>query len=190
MVTLSRVIQNPRELILNEAKKILYDEGYSKISIRRVAKECKIAVGTIYNYFPSKKDLIVEMMVNFWQEYFYNVDNTLKTKESVYIKLKKIFYGLSQYIEKFRTVWLTDDLYSSPEYVKGGVEKENIYIQKLIKIIEELLKKELFDNDNTSIDKFNTYKMASFIVMNFISLVQMPYYDYEFFESILKELIQ
>lgn len=190
MFKLSRVIENPRDLILNKAKKILYDEGYSSISIRKVAKECNIAVGTIYNYFPSKKDLIVEMMVNFWEEYFYNIENVLKTKESIYVKLKNIFYNLSQFIERFRVVWLNDDLYSSPDYIKSGLKKENIYIQKLIRTIEELLKKDMYINDNTSISKFDTYKMASFIVMNFISLVQMPYFDYEFFESILKELIQ
>jgi AcrR family transcriptional regulator len=73
-VKLPRIIEDPRELILSEAKKILENEGYSQISIRRVAKECGIAVGTIYNYFPTKKGLIIEMMTDFWEEYFCDIE--------------------------------------------------------------------------------------------------------------------
>lgn len=187
---LSRIIENPRELILNEAKKILYNEGYPSISIRRVAKECNIAVGTIYNYFPSKKELIVEMMTNFWKEYFYSIEDIFRTEEDFYVKLKYIFTNLNQFIEKFRAVWLNDELYSSPDYIESGLKRQNIYIDKLIIIIEELLKTDVYNHDDGSVNKFDTYKMASFIVMNFISLVQMPHFDYEFFESILKELIE
>lgn len=186
MLKLSRIIENPKELILDQAKKILDNEGYSKISIRRVAKECDIAVGTIYNYFPSKKELIVEMMTNFWKEYYYNIENILKTDENFYIKLKNIFDNLNEFIKRFRQIWLNDELYASPDYIESGIKRQNIYIDKLITIIEELLKKEMLNQSNK---KFDCNKMARFIIMNFISMLQMPYCDYTFFESILKELI-
>lgn len=187
---MARVIENPRELILNEAKKILYNEGYGGISIRRVAKECDIAIGTIYNYFPTKKELIVEMMTDFWQEYFYNIENILNTEDDFYVKLKYVFDDLSQFIKRFREVWLNNELYSSPEYIKSGLERQNVYINKLVTIIEEMLKKDMYDHNDESIKRFDTNKLASFIVMNFITMVQMPYFEYAFFESILKEVIR
>lgn len=179
-----RIINNPRELILNEATKILYNEGFSKISIRRVAKECNIALGTIYNYFPSKKELIIEMMTNFWEEYFYNIEIILDSTDDMFIKLKNIFDKLAHFIKTFREVWLNNDIYSSPDYIESGLKRQNIYIKKLIITIEDLIKAEHCDRK-----KIDTYKMASFIVMNFISIVQIPYYDYTFFENIIKELI-
>lgn len=187
---MARVIENPRELILNEAKKILYNEGFTNISIRRVAKECNIAVGTIYNYFPTKKELIIEMMTNFWEEYFYNIESILSSQENFYVKLKNIFNNLAEFIKRFREVWLNNELYSSPDYVESGLEKQNIYIHKLIIIIEDLLKKEVYNHSYGITKKLNSHELASFIVMNFISMVQMPYFDYALFESILKELIQ
>lgn len=186
---MARIIENPKELILNEAKKVLYNEGFASISIRRVAKECNIAVGTIYNYFPTKKELIVEMMANFWEEYFYNIEIILSSQENFYVKLKNIFNNLTEFIKKFREVWLSNELYSSPDYVESGLEKQNIYINKLIIIIEDLLKKEVYNHSHGITKKLNSYELASFIVMNFISMVQMPYFDYALFESILKELI-
>jgi len=186
---LSRIIESPRELILNEAKKILYNEGYSSISIRRIAKECDIAVGTIYNYFPTKKELIVEMMTNFWEEYFYNIETILSSQENFYAKLESVFHNLAQFIKSFREIWLTNELYSSPDYIESGLKKQNIYIDKLIITIEEMLKKHVYNGNDESAKRVNTNKMASFIVMNFITMVQMPYFDYPFFESILKEVI-
>ena len=187
-VKLPRIIEDPRELILSEAKKILENEGYSQISIRRVAKECGIAVGTIYNYYPTKKELIIEMMTDFWEEYFCNIEPILNSQEGFYIKLKKLFSDLAQFIKRFREIWLHHELYSSPDYIESGLKRKNLYIDQLIGIIEELLVKEVYHKEN--VKNFNSNNMASFILINFISMVQMPYFDYQFFERILKAVIQ
>lgn len=185
-----KIIDNPRELILNEAKDLLYKEGYSSISIRRVAKECDIAVGTIYNYFPTKKELIVEMMTNFWEEFFHDVDIVLHSTKDFYEKLREIFNNISEFIRRFRETWLRNELYSSPDYIESGVERQNIYIDKLIAIVEEMLGKEMDNKNKESLKDFNSNQIAKFIVMNFIAMVQMPYLDYESFEKILKALIK
>lgn len=187
---MSRVIDNPKELILDQAKKLLHDEGYSKISIRRIAKECDIAVGTIYNYFPTKKELIVEMMTEFWKEYFYDIHVIINCDEDIYVKFKKIYYILGEFIKRFKTVWLNTEIYSTPDYIESGLKRENIYINKLIKVIEELLKKEMYNNINSEVEKHDAFEMASFIIMNFISMIQMPYMEYEVFEKMLKKLNQ
>lgn len=187
--SLSRIIENPRELILNEARKILNNEGYKSISIRRVAKECDIAVGTIYNYFPTKKDLIVEMMTSFWNDCIYCVNNIVNSNEDFYTKLENIYNNLSDFIKRFKEIWLNEDLYSSPDYIESGLERQNIYINKLISIIEDLLKEKATLTEYRDIKKIDTQKIASFIVMNFISMIQMPYLEYAFFESLLKKII-
>lgn len=185
-----KIIDNPRELILNEAKEILYKEGYKSISIRRVAKECDIAVGTIYNYFPTKKELIVEMMANFWEEFFYDVDILLLSNKGFYEKLNGIFNNVSEFVKSFRETWLTNEIYSSPDYIESGVERENTYVNKLIAIVEEMLKKEMASRDKDNVKGFDANQIAKFIVMNFMAMVQMPYLDYASFEKILKELVK
>lgn len=193
MSILARIIKNLREVILDKASDILYNEGYSKLSIRRVAKECDIAVGTIYNYFPTKKDLVVEMMTNFWKEYFFDIGTILESQDEFYEKLRSIFNSLSKFIKRFKDVWLKSEIYSTPDYIESGLKRENIYIDKLILIIEELLKEKLNNHtiySNEALEQLDTKKIASFIVMNFITMVQMPQFQYEFFESILKKLLK
>lgn len=60
-----------KEQLLETAKEIAYGEGISKLSIRRVASESGIAIGTVYNYYPAKSDLVLAVMEDFWRSVFH-----------------------------------------------------------------------------------------------------------------------
>ena len=57
-----KIIDNLREALIKEAKYQVNKYGYAGMTIRSVAKECGIGIGTIYNYFKSKEDLILAFM--------------------------------------------------------------------------------------------------------------------------------
>lgn len=181
---MSRKIENPNELILKTAKKILYNDGYEKLSMRNVAIACDIGLGTIYNYYPTKKDLVVEMMADYWSEYLSKAQDIVNSDYAFYDKLKKIFDDLSNFINTFKEIWLKPELYDNPDYVKEGVAKEDIYMEKLVLLLENILRK-----DNKVNDKISSYEIAKFVVLNFITIVQMPVFKYSDFEIILKELL-
>jgi AcrR family transcriptional regulator len=185
---LSKVIENPQELILNKAKEILSQDGYSKLNMRAIAKSCDIALGTIYNYYPTKKELIIEMMVAYWKQYFNIIDNIINSDGEFYIKLNEIFNELSDFIIRFKSEWLRPELYDKPDYVQGGVEKEFIYMEKLILIIEKMLLEESASN-NINL-KFEAKDIATFIISNFIAMTQMPIFQYSIYEKFLKELLK
>lgn len=187
-ITLSRIIENPKQLILSKAKEILYNEGYSKLSMRTLSRACDIALGTIYNYYPTKQELIIEMMTEYWQNYLDSVQNIANSNADFYIKLNNIFNELRVFIESFRQFWLTPQLYDSPEYVKGGLRKEDMFMEKFIIIFKEILEKEHTAN-NIHV-KLGAYETANFIIMNFITMVQMPFFKYSSFELVLKELLK
>jgi AcrR family transcriptional regulator len=185
---LSRIIENPKQLILGKAKEILYNQGYHKLSMRSLSKECDIALGTIYNYYPTKKELVIEMMTDYWQNYLDTVEEIVNSDVNMYIKLNNIFNELEVFIQNFRQYWLTPELYDSKEYVEGGLQKEYVFMEKLIIIIESILIKEQA-NKNIHI-KLGARETASFIIMNFITIVQMPLFKYDTFEVFLKELLK
>jgi AcrR family transcriptional regulator len=186
--TLSRIIENPKQLILNKAKEILYREGYSKLSMRTLSKACDIALGTIYNYYPTKQNLVIEMMTDYWQNYLNSVQKVADSNADIYRKLNNIFNELKIFIESFRQYWLTPELYDSPEYVEGGLKKEFAFMEKLIEVVEDILVKEQASH-NIHI-KLNARETANFIIMNFITMVQMPLFKYASFEVFLKELLK
>lgn len=62
-----KIIENVRQLLLDEARKQIEEKGYSGLTMRSVAGACGIAVGTAYNYFESKDVLVASFMVSDWQ---------------------------------------------------------------------------------------------------------------------------
>lgn len=61
-----------KEEILEEAKKIIA-QGSAQLSMRTLARQCGISVGSIYNYFPSREDLVVEVISQVWEDIFHPV---------------------------------------------------------------------------------------------------------------------
>ena len=61
-----KILENVRENLLQEAKKQVMEEGYSSMTIRSVASACGVGVGTVYNYFPSKDNLVANFMLEDW----------------------------------------------------------------------------------------------------------------------------
>ena len=54
-----QITQQRREQILEAALHIFSRLGYDRATIPDVAREAGVAVGTIYNYYPSKRDILV-----------------------------------------------------------------------------------------------------------------------------------
>lgn len=190
VLSMARNIENPHQLILDTAKAILFNKGYSKLSMRNIAKECGIALGTIYNYYPTKRDLVVEMMSGYWRTYFDIFENIAKEDISFFFKLHNVFNELERFIRTFKEIWLRPELYETPDYVADGLAKQNVYIERLTKKFESLLIAESKKPNTEVILKLDSYETAKFILLNFVTMIQMPAFTYQSFEKFLKELLQ
>lgn len=67
MWLLNKIITS-KEIILSASKELVRESGMSALNIRDVAKKCDISVGSVYNYFPSKDDLIIATVESIWLE--------------------------------------------------------------------------------------------------------------------------
>ena len=63
-----KIIENLEVKLIEEAKKQITESGYSDMTIRSVAKQCGVGVGTVYNYFPSKEAMLATYMLADWKE--------------------------------------------------------------------------------------------------------------------------
>ena len=64
-------IVTSREDILEASRELIRQKGTSVLSIRSVAAACDVSVGSIYNYFDSKADLISAAVESVWHEIFH-----------------------------------------------------------------------------------------------------------------------
>lgn len=187
-MTLARVIENPKQLILSHAKEILYNQGYQKLSMRALSKACGIALGTIYNYYPTKKDLVFEMMTEYWQCYLDAVAEIIAADADIYTKLNRVFNELEIFISNFRQYWLTPELYGDQAYIDGGLQQDHRFIDQLIDLIAAELTRAA--TDNTIQIRLGAQETAKFIILNCITIVQLPLFRYQSFELFLKQLLE
>ena len=54
----SALVTERRQHIVQSVTKIIYKQGYNKVSMREIAEACDMAVGTIYRYIGSKDDVL------------------------------------------------------------------------------------------------------------------------------------
>ncbi|MFR5556056.1 MAG: TetR/AcrR family transcriptional regulator [Coprococcus sp.] len=65
-----------KEEILRVSRDFIQRQGWESINIRTIAKECNISVGSIYNYFQNKTDLITATVKSVWHDIFHFPENT------------------------------------------------------------------------------------------------------------------
>ena len=102
-----KIIENVREQLLKEAKKQLSELGYAKTTIRSVARECDLAIGTVYNYFKSKDALIASFMSEEWL-LCLKENEKLKSNEP-YDILKQLYNALRSFEEKYKSLFSDTD---------------------------------------------------------------------------------
>lgn len=63
-----KIIENLEHRLAQEARKQVEESGYSAMTMRSVAQACGVGVGTVYNYFSSKEELLAKHLLEDWKQ--------------------------------------------------------------------------------------------------------------------------
>ncbi len=100
-----KIIDEAHEKILGSAKRMMFEKGYGALSLRSVAKECGVAVGTIYNYFDSKDDLITAIIQKDWDGTLHEMKKTCQRAENIREGLLGIYHLIDCFCRVYENVW-------------------------------------------------------------------------------------
>lgn len=128
------------------------------------------------------------MMTDYWQCYLDAVTEIIAADTDIYLKLYRVFSELEIFISNFRQYWLTPALYGDQDYVNGGLQQDHRFIDQLIDLVAAELTRAAADN--TIQIRLGARETAKFIIMNCITIVQMPLFRYQSFELFLKQLLK
>lgn len=93
-------IVTSKEEILKVSRELIRQQGWSAISIRSVAAACKVSVGSIYNYFDSKAELVGAAVESIWCEIFHRPEDRAvfeNTQACIRWMYARMEYGCRQY---------------------------------------------------------------------------------------------
>lgn len=97
--------QISRQQLLQAAKALVIEEGAEALNIRRLAAVCGVSVGSIYNYFPAKSDLVAAVVGDFWREAIHGLPWPNETMPfETFVTM--LYERLSGYFQTFEQDWL------------------------------------------------------------------------------------
>ncbi len=95
-----------REHILKTAYSLFKEDDSASLSIRRVASACGVSVGSIYNYFPTKADLVAETIGMFWRESLHQEMFIAASNENFVDFCERLLGDLRRTLAEFRSEWI------------------------------------------------------------------------------------
>ena len=186
---LPKQFEDPKQQILKEAKILLINKGHKGINMRELAKACKFAIGTIYNYFPTKEDIVSQLMVDYWDEYYLLVEEIDFQNKTLLEKLRKMYEQLEIFLNTFLETWVKINADRNYQHVNTGMKKREDFTEKLILKLEAILKKEDIFTSGRIANGLTAYELSKFIILNFFMMSQMKQFEYAVFEKILKSML-
>ena len=135
-VFIPKIIHNAKEEILLACRKILLDEGYGALTIRRVAANCGIAPATVYNYFSSKEMLAASVMLEDWHKQMRKAERVCKNTEDCMEGFRAIHHGIQYFSGLYRSVWAE---YGS--FANVSSDYHEILIRQLSHLIRPMLQR-------------------------------------------------
>lgn len=135
-----KVIENLQQTILKHSKQLLLESGYAAFTMRAAARRCEIAVGTLYNYFSSKDELIGCIMLEDWQEDLANVKDVCIGASNLEEGLEALYNGVVNFSRTYREIW---SAYGFTD--KSGVlyaQRHQKLVCQIIEALSPLLEKE------------------------------------------------
>ncbi|EKV57214.1 TetR family transcriptional regulator [Brachyspira hampsonii 30446] len=177
-----------KEDILKASRELIKRKGINSINMRSVAEEANIAVGSIYNYFKSKEELTIAVIVSVWADIFHSSDISLES-ESFIDSIDSIFKILEKGDKKYPNFFA---LHSNIMFGKNKDKGVNV-MMNMIKHIKDNMYKTIIKDKNIREDAFNdnlnTDKFIDIIFSFIMDSMMKGNYDSSSIKEIIKRTI-
>ena len=82
--------------ILRQCRELVAQKGLAALNMREVAQKCGVALGSLYNYFPSKTDLSLAVIESVWQDIFHTDGCQEAASSSFPAYVEALFRGVGE----------------------------------------------------------------------------------------------
>lgn len=184
-----KINKDLKAVILNSSKEIAIQQGISKLNIRIVAKKSGIAIGTIYNYYPKKSNLIIAVIEDFWSEAFTTLNKKNQVDNDFFKKIQVMYYSLFDNVKNFKENWLEQLSILNNSEKAIGKQKENEYFKMAYEYIANLIDEDENIKKNIYTSTLTKEKITEFIFDNMLLLLKKEEKNIDFFIDILKKIL-
>lgn len=166
-----------KEEIRAAALAIAVRDGIDKVSIRKLADACGIAVGSMYNYYPNKDVLIDEVADAFWSDIMRDQDKLYRPGVDFTHFLEQYYSFLYSRLQRYDRSWIAQ-MNSRPPRTDDA-------LQLLWRVLDE----DKRVNPAIWNMELNQEAFLKYIFVNLIALLQAGERNCRFFIYLLEHLL-
>ncbi|WP_269848650.1 TetR/AcrR family transcriptional regulator [Methanosarcina horonobensis] len=153
---------------MDAALKLFTERGFHGTSTAQISKDAGVATGTLFNYFPTKEDLINNLYFEIKGELSRSMGKGIEAQSTFKDKLRKIWSNLVKWgVDNQEEFLFVGQFCTSPyitKFTREEVTKEYVFLHDLVK--EGIANGEIRDfSEELTISMFY---QASRTVVNFI----------------------
>ncbi len=183
--------QKIKKKIYKAASEIIINEGYSKLSIRKIASKIDYSPAFIYNYFENKADIVSSI----WKENANEIIDTMSKlkltsdneKENIKHLYKTYISLILESPEEYRAIMLNDIEGISRLYFEfTEEEKENLRIKNIKKYYDKCLQVGILRTVDTEKYAFFSWISINGLISNIILSSNK---DKEFIDKIIDDYL-
>jgi AcrR family transcriptional regulator len=166
-----QITRHRREQILEASVSVFSRLGYDRATIPDIAREAGISVGTIYNYYPSKRDLLTAITNQYVIEPFSTMINQSRAMEDAEfiatIMENRLEFGLEN-ADRFMP--LLSEVQRDPELRRKYTER---VIQPIMSLMEALVATRIDEGAFNDIEPAVATRAAGGMVIGFLLLYRI-----------------
>lgn len=125
--------------IMEAARTVFCEHGYANASTAEIARRAGVVEGALYRYFPSKKDLLIKVVEDFYARVFSDYEQQLKGVRGVWNSLRFMIWKHLSVIHANPVMCrlIFNELRATPEYRNTSVfELNRKYTQLTLAIVK------------------------------------------------------
>lgn len=163
-----------RKKILSVSERMIFEQGYDKTSTSQIAKEVGIAEGTVFNYFKSKAEILVEIISS---EYWIDIERPEIEGIStgvvdLYVNycqevMNKIFFLPKKIILEL-SMTLLNATRKKPGIIKKLAELDFQFIEEVEQLNIELMEKGILKKCDAKMLAENIYSVIAYEVILYL----------------------
>ena len=153
-------LDNIREKAIAETRKVLDEHGYEMLAMRDIARKCEVAVGTMYNYFPSKEYLTGCVVLEDWKAVYENMTNAAMGADTIGHGIRDIYEMMCNFVKQHR--YLTSFNSSEAKTPYYFHERHLVLLKHIVELLEMLQKRFGFSIE----DAINTFLAESILAFS------------------------
>ncbi len=138
VIGIPKIIDDLRPRLLAEARKMLLTDGGRSLTIRSVAASCDVAVGTVYNYFRSKDELMAHVILEDWRAALSALREATAAAPDVLTGLRCVDAELVRFRRMYTETWRQ---YASHDIIGQLGRRHPLLVSQLAEIIATLLER-------------------------------------------------